>query len=430
MTASLPTNQRPDASVRDYIVPALSGLMVALGTAYPILTIGCLLMNVAYILLARPAAVYMLLFSLMPFALVYKVASFSGVSFFTILELLVVVVYTMKLRHFRKSFLMFLAVWAVYILLGSSSDPMEWLKQILFPLLVYLFFNYERPTFKQVILSLTLGLLLSSVMATFSEHIPELTAMIRLSRVWGVDDIVYRFSGLYPDPNYYSQELILSIVSLLGLYAYRQIDWKAIILAGILTYFGIQTASKSFILMLITVVLIFLLMLVRNKRNGEAILVLLAGAVVVILVATGRIGIFNNMLVRLREGDFTTGRTRIWGRYMTYFGDNMLRFLFGSGLTAGYYRGLAAHNSYIDLFYYYGLCGTTVLAGSVLRAVRLRREKRLLMNYVPLLCLMAMNMFLSCVTFFDFPFNIILVLYALQVDFRGEDTGLPPNDGE
>ena len=49
---------------------------------------------------------------------------------------------------------------------------------------------------------------------------------------------------------------------------------------------------------------------------------------------------------------------------------------------------------------------------------------------LPLLCMMAMNMFLSCVTFFDFPFNIILVLYALQVDFRGEDTGLPPNDGE
>lgn len=430
MTASAPLSKRPGAGARDYIVPALSGFMVVLGAAYPILTIGCFLMNVAYILLAPPAAVYMLLFSLMPFAQVYKVVSITGVSMFTILELLVVVLHVLKVRHFRKSFLMFLAVWAVYILLGSSSDPMEWLKQILFPLLVYVFFNYQRPTFKQLILSLTLGVLLSSFLATFREQIPGLTNMMRLSRLWGASEVTYRFAGLYPDPNYYSQVVILCIASLLGMYAYRQMDWKALALTGGLVYFGVQTASKSFILMLAAVMVFFLLMLVRNKRNGEAILILLAGAAVVILVISGRIRVFDAILQRLRTGDLTTGRTRTWDRYMTYFGDNMLRFLFGSGLTAGYYRGLAAHNSYIDLFYYYGLCGTAVLAGSVLRAVRLRREKRLLMNYVPLLCLMAMNMFLSCVTFFDFPFNIILVLYALQVDFQGEDTGLRLKDGE
>lgn len=421
MTVSVPMPKRPGAGARDYIVPVLSGFLVVLGAAFPPLTIACFLMNVAYIFFAKPAAVYMLLFFMVPFAQVYKVLSVTSVSLFTVLELLVVVLYFFKMRRVSWRFLILLIAWAVYILLGSVSDPMEWVKQILFPLLVYLFFNYHRPAFKDIIICLSLGLLVSSAFAVFREQIPNLSGMLRQSRLWGVEGVVYRFAGLYGDPNYYSQVVILSVMSLLGLYACRKMNWTALAMSAVLVLFGVETASKSFLLLLAAVMVFFLLMLVQNNRKGEAILVLLAGVAVVLLIAVGKIEIFNTMLRRLRTGDLTTGRLVIWKRYMTYFGENILRLLFGSGLGAGYYHGMAAHNSYIDLVYYFGLCGTAILAVAVSHGVQLQKEKRVLMNYAPLLCMMAANMFLSCVLFFDFPFNIILVLHGLQENFREPD---------
>lgn len=418
MTAALTKPNAPKTVLIEYLVPILSGLLIVFGAVYPILTVVCLLMNAVYIVLASPKAVWKLMFALLPFAQVYKVLSFGGTSFYTFLEVLLIVVFVIRFKEVEHRFLIPVVLWTVYVLLGSGENLLMWIKQLMIPVLLYIFFRSQRPSYKELIVSLTLGLLLSSVLALFAFEIPELLEMMNLSRLWEAEGLVYRFTGLYRDPNYYTTVIILCVASMMILFASRRMGVEALVLSGALIYFGARTASKSFVLMLVAVAVMFVVCMFLNKRHVGATLSLTAAALAGVAVMAGKLDVFAGVLMRLQSdgSDLTTGRVYTWGQYFRYFGENGFRLLFGSGMHAGFLDGVAAHNTYIDLLYFYGIVGTALFLLTCIRAVGAERHPIRLANILPLVCLMAMNMFLSSLDFFDFPFNLMLGIFAMQED--------------
>ena len=85
-------------TLSEYIVPVLSGFLIVFGTQVPVLAIACFLMHILYILFMDSKATFKLLFTLLPFAQVYKVMALGGTSFFTYLEVLVCLVGLFKMK--------------------------------------------------------------------------------------------------------------------------------------------------------------------------------------------------------------------------------------------------------------------------------------------------------------------------------------------
>ncbi len=417
MTAALRNPNAPKTVLIEYLVPILSGLLIVFGAVYPILTVACLLMNGVYMVFASPKATWKLMFGLLPFAQVYKVLAFGGTSFYTFLEVLLIVIFLIRVKEVEQKFLIPLVLWAVYVLIGSGLNVLMWIKQLMIPVLIYIFFRSERPSYKELIVSLSLGLVLSSVLALFAFDIPQLLEMMNLSRLWEAEGVVYRFTGLYRDPNYFTLVIVLCVISMVAFFTSRRMGVEALVLAGVMIYFGARSASKSFVLMLAVVALMFVVCMFLNKRHVGGTVTLAVAVLGVVAMMAGKLNVFTGVLMRLQSGDLTTGRIITWGRYFTFFGENGLRLFFGSGINAGFLEEIAAHNTYIDLLYFYGIAGTALFVLTCLRAIGNRARKIRFANILPLVCLMAMNMFLSSVDFFDFPFNLILVFYALQEDF-------------
>ena len=81
--------------------------------------------------------------------------------------------------------------------------------------------------------------------------------------------------------------------------------------------------------------------------------------VAVNLLLSGKIEIFNNVLMRLDDASdvnsLTTGRSNIWISYCEFFLDHPVSTLFGCGFGAQLWQSHAAHNTYIDMIYFWEL---------------------------------------------------------------------------
>lgn len=420
MKLYLTGNRSREVKVKEYVVPVLSGTMIVFGAAYPVLTLACFAMNLAYVFFASAKETYRLLFILLPFTQVYKFAALGTVSLFTVLELFAVIVLLLKLKKINVTFLALLLVWAAYVLLGSQQDYLMWIKQMLVPLLIYLFFRHEQMSFKELVISLSVGLILSSIFAMYREAIPGLEDIMRITRLWEADGIVYRLSGLYPDPNYYTTMIILCSVALLTMYACRTMGWEALALFGILTIWGAATGSKSYLLMLCAILGLFTVCLFITKRYAVGMLALVAFALFGIAVFSGRIEMFNNIVIRLLSDNRATGRMDLWEEYIHYLNQDWIRWIFGVGIGADSLDS-AAHNTYLDFAYFYGLVGTVIWLVLCSKAVGRIRIPNIYISSLPLICLIVLSMFLSYVVFYDFPFAVIFVVYALKTDFQNSN---------
>src|SRR5699024_8755203 len=104
------------------------------------------------------------------------------------------------------------------------------------------------------------------------------------------------------------------------------------------------------------------------------IVVVIIGAV---LIIAGRITIFDIVFERLSQADdiesLTTGRSRIWKEYLSYFAEHAELLVFGRGLGAGLINRSASHNTYIDILYYLGIVGGALMLG-MLGSIAKQRE--------------------------------------------------------
>ncbi len=395
-----------------------AGVLATLSVIHPIFAVLAFVLCAAYVLFAKPQDVFLFLFFLLPFAYIFKLSAGSS-SLFTYLQLVVVARFVLTQRRWNAPFTVAFLLFFGFLFAGSFFKITVLLKQALMPLLIYFFFLYP-PKLKHVTLHYTAAMTITSIVALFKDLIPNMSMFLKYDPIYELGNDTVRFAGFNTDPNYYSFALILCLVGILVLYTHKEIGGLiAFPVLVVFAYFGAQTASKSFILMLLAVFILFFVDLLRNKKYKTSLVFLAATALAIVYVLRSDTSVFQNVIDRflLSDGDVTTNRSNIWDRYLAYFGEAPLKLFFGSGIGADYYRGTAAHNTYIDLLYYYGIFGIALFFAVLTVLYRMiPRSKKRISNFLPLLCALVMLFFLSALMYHDFAYTIIFVLYFLTAD--------------
>ena len=146
------------------------------------------------------------------------------------------------------------------------------------------------------------------------------------------------------------------------------------------------------------------------------------------MLFSGEIELFNGILYRITSANdissLTTGRFDIWINYLSFLFDNLGRFLFGGGLGAEMLNKRVAHNTYIDLLYYLGILGTTLLITVFLTITSPKKNtaKLNLLNYSIWICIGVMYFFLSELFYFDCAFHIVIAIMVSKVDMNLVDS--------
>lgn len=405
---------------RDIFFSFATAFFVIVGVVYSVFSVGAFLMCLLYMSVCalnnRCEKIFFLLLFLLPFACVFKLSP-GSTSLYTYIELYGCLLLILKFQNIGKTFLTVFLIYAAYTFYLCGSDITTLVKQCLIPLLAYYFFGNICCDTKSVVMSHTLGLLFSSLFGLFYDKIPNMTYYVELDMAYELEERVYRFSGLYNDPNYYSASMILAFSCLLLLFLTDELRFSAIGLCTLIVLFGAKTVSKSFIIMLAGVYLVFTVMMFVRKKYAYGICFIGGVLVLFALVMSGEISVFDNVLERLDESDLTTGRSELWSEYITYLINNPIRFIFGSGLSAAPIGTHYPHNTYIDFMYFYGIIGTLLFVCVMLAACHTgRKNRKRAENYIPICCMACMLLFLSSVKSFDFAFILIITIYFLELD--------------
>ena len=398
-----------------------SSALIVLGVISPAVTLIAFCLCAGYLCVTKTEENYYFMFFMIPFANIFKISEESS-SFFTYLCLIFIIKQVFLTKEINANFILVFLVYVLYLLFGAFNNITMLIKQAMIPLIVYFFFKNSKSDFKKVCLYFVYGLIFSSLIAYFKDIIPNMDAYIKFERAYEVEGDVTRFTGLYSDPNFYSVALITAFISLALLLFYKKVKYEAFIALILFVIFGFQTISKSFFLMLGVVLVLFGILLFRNKKALWGLFYSISLIIVVYLVLGGYIGFTDNIMARFKEGaDLTTGRVDIWVTYREYLSQNLLRLSFGAGMGAPE-LGNASHNTYIDFLYYYGIIGTILfLFVCYLASRQTRKNKKTLVNIIPAACVITMMVFLSALQSFDFPFILILIIYAYQIKFDKEE---------
>ena len=389
--------------------------LVSYGLWNPYMSFCAFLILCAYVILQDTAKACYALFLVLPLACVFKISPTSS-SFFTLCSLLFCVAKGFNLRYIRKDFAIPYFIFFLHTLIFVDSTFFSFVKIIIIPVLIYIIINAPHIKFSRCCQFFSLGLLWSSIFAFFfSRYIPNWNLYIQQDLIWELDDAVCRFSATYNDPNYYSAAVAVAIVSLAILIKNNTVHKLYSIVIFFLIYFALMTASKSFLLMLICILLLFLyLCLTSTSMYVKFSSIMLAFAVIFIGVEM-QFSFLGHALDRMQGGAInTTGRTVSWTTYVTYLLDNPFYCLFGCGIGAPLLNRLAPHNTYIDVFYYWGIVGLFVFFLTINRAAYLGRRKLLCLKRTPAFIYYIMLFFLSGVHSFDFPFLCAFVGLCMQ----------------
>lgn len=358
------------------------------------------------------------MFFLLPFSNIFK-ANPNSSSFFTYLTIFLSLKLIVSKRTIEKRFLSTWIVLFIIQVFGCNMEITLLAKQATILLLVYGYFHCCKLVTKQIVENLSVGMLISCIVANMTAIFPEMTNYLRLVRAYEVSSDIYRFTALYSDPNYLSKTLIVLCVSLFILIQQKRI--KSIYWFFILSFivFGTQTISKSFFLMLAIVLLIFTVISIKNKHYGIVIVILLSCVIIVGLCVLNKITIFDNILIRLTSSDdLTTGRVDIWEDYIAVLIKNPVNLLFGFGISNS--LELMSHNTYLEFLYHYGIFGTVVFLLSLNYAVNKQIRHRKIIYWLPAFFATIMAFFLSDLLMFDFSYNLILVISFLVENTESE----------
>lgn len=240
------------------------------------------------------------------------------------------------------------------------------------------------------------ALLVTSFYAFVFRNTAQLTALRgrEVPAYWMSSQL--RFTGLFRDPNYYMALLVAALALLLALRLKGELGRAAFLAMGLcFTVFGLLTYSKTFMVLIVLVYLVYILLLLGKKKYLFAFVIVAATGVVIWLALQTEGSpiqiIAHRFATATTLDDLTTGRTELHVRYWKAITKNVVSFLFGYGLDAGY-LGLSPHNLYLEILYHLGLFGLLIFLGEILGFVHLMDVKTprvqkhsALMTYYPLM---------------------------------------------
>lgn len=359
---------------------------------------------------------YQLLFCL-PFTMIYKLSP-TSTSVFAYVMLAVGIILLIRLRNFGVTQFLLIVMFAIYTFLGMGDNVTRVIKMVVGLVLFYIFTKIIKPTdFKNQIMAFALGMVTSSCIGLLKGSWYRLDMYytdIDFISVNGAN--VIRFSGLYPDPNYFSVSAVVAITLCLMLFYNRNGNRAVLgVLIAALTMFGFMSYSKIFLLSILFVAIVFVFRLIEPAQKRLATITFFTIVVYAIWLWMSEGNYLNVMIERFWGGDISTGRFDIWVRYLDYIWSSPKTFLFGDGLGAPY-KGLGPHNTYIESIYFLGVIGSVLFFITLLLIFKGKRiiGRRTLFNYMLPVVFLIMIATLGCLTVNDLMFYCMLIWISLN----------------
>ena len=307
-------------------------------------------------------------------------------------------------------------------ILAGGGISMDYL---LFLLLLTLFplATEEKLDYRARTLIFSVGILSAAFAAQYLVGFEGLARYIDVDSWAGV----VRYSGFYGDANFYAAQISAALGGTLLLMLRRRgkrcLGWA--MLAGLLLYSGLWSASKTFVITAGLMICLWSLAALRRRRfalllgaAAAAMLVQASGAAEEVLSVIAYRFSFSADLSEL-----TTGRTELWGNYLRALLASPRLLLLGNGYTDLKVLGRASHNTLLQMVFQFGLAGSTVLLGWMgaflgkrLLGCRVRWMEAMVLIVGAFLPWMALDM-----VFFDELFLIPLYAAAGIVWLSGEE---------
>ena len=405
---------------------ALTCVAVLLGTYVNVFSYAAfVLAAIAIFILSEEDSLCLLIF-IMPFANIFK-SSVEAQSFFTHLMIFYAFCGIFRKREMERSFAVsffFLVLFFVFQMF-DNIDILRTIKLLVHVLLIYIATGIKtNDDHKKVFLSYVLGVIISSLLAAL-EIIPNLENYVHMKELGNAYGGESRFAGLYPDPNYYTVNVIISLCLVIVLNHKKQIGsialWALVIP---LVVFAIMTYSKSALFMLLLPLVMLLYSKIKRKNLLVFLILAIAASILFVGVFEGKIEAFDIVLQRLGSGEdideLTTGRASIWDTYIKHLSKIDIHTFMGAGLGAELINGHGAHNTYIDLLYYLGIVGTTIVLITLFRASKqkITPKRKTVFNYSGWLCVIPLYFFLSELFYFDWSFHILMAILINKTDMQ------------
>lgn len=409
---------KQDAFAR-YLVLAAGAAGVLLGLWWRPAVLLAFGLQAVYLLRQGAEQTALLLFFMLPFASVYKLRP-GAMSLFTVLELLAVCLLALRARRCSLWVLTSGALLGLYALCSPGRGLTAVLKLLL---LLFLFYCLSGPAAActgQIAETFACGLLVSSAFSLLCGRMPAVARYVQAVYSYTPRGEVWRFTGLYSDPNYYAVNLVVCKFTLLLVWARQGPKRGFWGLSVGLSACLLLTVSKSAVIMYTLYLLVLAGVLLRRRRLAG--LGLLCGlALAFWLACRSDWSYFALLRARFRSADLnglTTGRLAWLAGYARFAAARLPRLLFGVGAGQPYLRfhgrPRAPHNTGMDLLYYLGLAGAALLCLSLVCIWRLRSRpvRRGPLHWMPLLSMGMTYFFLSGLFSIDVPFHLALVCAA------------------
>lgn len=420
-----------------WAISAVLALLILFGTYRNVFSLAAFLIFGLMLVFCDKETNLLQIFFVLPMANIFKLS--PGVqSFFTIIILVYVILHLVLPR--QATFIV--ALFAVYIVAGQlmagDLNLFRAVKLVFNLLFLSSILNREtKIRNKELFLSYIIGNIVASVFGLMDSSFFKIESYIGTKSLGepGQEEIVYRFTGLYADPNYYNVGIIISLCLAVILFYRKEINSLFLVLMSApMIYFLILTYSKSALIMLLLPVCMFLYSLYRRRNYAAVIMSVFLIVALIVLVLSGQIDTFDIVLERISESEtsegmdinaLTTGRFALWMNYIKHILNHLEVGVFGSSIAAGLVNSRASHNTYIDLIYYLGAIGTLLLFAILMVISKQSRTvaiKKNFINYSVTICMIVMYFFLSELFYFDPPFHIYIAISVLNMPLEKQQS--------
>lgn len=415
-------------------------ILILLGTYHVIFSMAAFGVSIVYLLRHNNNDALIMMFFLLSLAPIFKLDP-AGSSLFTYLELGLLVFLYLRRKSISVTELLRLLLFAFYILgvqlLCDKVDFTNSIKMIVNIAMLFLISHMSSVNMKKLFLSYVAGVLCGSFFRLLDSQLFNISQYTKQNEIgFGGGIVITRFSGLYPDPNYYAITIIISLCLIVFLYTQNKLTLRTTVILTVPFFiFAGMTGSKSALIMLIIPISEMFLACWKNKNYGVLILFSVMLSLLVAGIIFGKIDLFNTTLDRFNidssnVDDLTTGRTALWRDYLSYFNENWHKVILGSSIatkTIETYLGeVAPHNTYIDLILQLGIIGS-ILFLSCIRIAYYNCYKKISRNfqsYTLVFVLIIMYCFLSQLQGYDLPFQIGITLFFLNATRQKQERKL------
>ncbi|MBR2987371.1 MAG: O-antigen ligase family protein [Clostridia bacterium] len=364
-----------------------------------------------------------LLFGLLPFANVFKYQ--AGVtSFFTVCELLLVLVALIKRARIKTTVVVSILVLAAYmVMMGSGTlNGLLIVKIVLGFLFFYLMTSCAKKedTVNAAYLlasSTSLMMLLSMNDTYFSFVRGFLLDLDYVLDSTGHASSVMRMGGFLGDPNYCGALIIITVAFLCVLYYYKRIKAEFWVFLAFLIPLGFFTYSKSYFLCISVLVLFLIVFVLFPKHKEWGFVSTFAVLIIAVMALSGKIEVFNVILKRFTGGNILSGRMELNRLYLSYIWNHPSVLFFGEGIAVDRIIGAPnnVHNIYIESLFKLGIMGSLVYIGTLLACVgshKARHTKSKVVDYLPLLFFAVSFYALAGITMYELPFYLSIAVLA------------------